>query len=390
VIDEAILTVMKAPKSYTKEDVVEINCHGGTVPLRRTLEGALKLGARLAEPGEFTKRAFLNGRIDLTQAEAVLDVVKAKTDKALSAALTQLEGKLSGCVSGIKDELLDIKAHLEASIDFPDEEISPDHQSALTDRLNSVKIKLEGLIESAEAGRIAREGINCVICGKPNAGKSSLMNALLKEERVIVTPVPGTTRDAVSEWLNRGGLPVNITDTAGITAAKDPVEKEGVIRSKLYLEKADLVLFVADLTTGITAEDMEIIGLIKGKEVIGVLNKADITPHKKIELAFPSAKISALKKINLEGLLDCILDKIYKGGVFANDYNILVNARHKDSLVKAAVFVDEALHSYDKKRPEEVVSISIAGAISALGEVTGESVSEEVLGRIFSRFCVGK
>lgn len=399
VVDEVILTVMRAPKSYTKEDIVEINCHGGIVPLKKALELVLANGARLAEPGEFTKRAFLNGRIDLVQAEAVLDIIKAKTQKGLEIALSQLGGGLSNSVHGLKTRLVDVKVHLEASIDFPEEGLDTDSLAGIKTALNSIKADLENFINASDAGKIIREGITCVICGKPNAGKSSLMNALLKEERVIVTPLPGTTRDAVSEYINVDGIPLNIVDTAGIIKTEDVVEKEGIIRSKLYIDRADLVLFMMDAGAGLSCEDREIIELIRHKEVIAVLNKTDLDDRKDIDLGelegyfgrkTPVCEISALKNINLAGLLKNIAESVWRGKVFANDYNIMVNARHKDSLVKTLGFVNEAISSLDSAQPEDIISISINEAISSLGQITGEEIGEELLDKIFGQFCVGK
>lgn len=399
VIDEVILTVMKAPKSYTKEDVVEINCHGGIVPLKKVLELVLGLGARIAEPGEFTKRAFLNGRIDLVQAEAVLDVIKAKTQKGLDIALLQLDGGLSNTVKGLKDKLMDIKVHLEAAIDFPDEGLPVYSYEETQVRLNGIKTELANFIKSFEGGRIIREGLTCVICGKPNVGKSSLMNEFLKEERVIVTPIPGTTRDAICEYVNIDGIPLNIVDTAGITRTADPLEKEGIIRSRLWLDKADLVLFMMDAGSGLCEADEEIIEVIKNKEVICVVNKIDlqrrITINAQVlkghfDKAVSCVEISILKKMNLDALFKSITDAVWKGRVFASDYNILTNARHKDSFLKAFAFIDEAIFSLGNYRTEEIIAISINDAILSLGEITGEVTSGEVLDKIFGQFCVGK
>lgn len=398
IIDEVILTVMHAPKTYTKEDVVEINCHGGIVPLKKVLELVLNRGARLAEPGEFTKRAFLNGRIDLIQAEAVLDVVRTKTRKGLDIALLQLEGNLSKSIADLKNKLMDIKVHLEATVDFPDEGLSTYSAKEISVKLHAIKADLEGFIKSFDSGKIIREGISSVICGKPNAGKSSLMNELLSEERVIVTPVPGTTRDAICEYVNVGGVSLNIVDTAGITETKDPVEKEGVIRSRLWIDKSDLVLFVMDAGTGFTDEDRYIIDVIKQKEVICIVNKIDLNnpsvcreeARKHFGKDIPFVEISLLKKMNLDILIKAITDAVWKGKAFANDYNILTNARHKDSFSKTLDFVNEAILSLNKGQSEDIIAISINEAILSLGEVTGESISQEALNRIFEQFCVGK
>lgn len=399
IIDEVILTVMKAPKSYTKENVIEINCHGGVTPLKKILELVLMHGARLAEPGEFTKRAFLNGRIDLAQAEAVLDIIRAKTEKGLEAALLQLKGGVSDSIRELRQRLIDIKAQLEASVDFPEEELDVDSLKSVNDKLDSVRGAMRGYLNSFERGKIVREGINCVICGKANVGKSSLMNELLKEPRMIVTPIPGTTRDAVCEYINIDGIPINLIDTAGISKSEDPLDKEGVRRSRLWLERADLVLFMLDANDGFLEEDKQIVEFIKDKEVLCVINKIDLTRRMTINRAelkklfgkdTGCVEISVLKRMNLGALSDAILGKVYKGEVFANDYNMLTNARHRDAVFKACGAVEEAMASLEGKQPEEIVAISLNEGINALGEITGESVSEEVLDRIFSQFCVGK
>ncbi|MDD5449933.1 MAG: tRNA uridine-5-carboxymethylaminomethyl(34) synthesis GTPase MnmE [Candidatus Omnitrophica bacterium] len=399
IVDEVLLTVMKAPKSYTKEDIVEINCHGGIAPLKDALDICLGLGARLAEPGEFTKRAFLNGRIDLAQAEAVLDIIRARTQKGLKLAISQLEGGISDAIRGFREGLIDVKVHLEASVDFPEEGLSVFSRPELESQLNRLKGEMDKLLKSFETGKAIREGINCVICGKTNAGKSSLMNALLKEERVIVTPIPGTTRDAVSEAIDIEGVPINLVDTAGISDTNDTLEKEGIRKSRLWMDKADLILFMIDAGTGITAEDMRIIELIRGKKIICVVNKIDLKDDIDRDSAVlcgllgeeaVTVKISVLKKINLEGLIKAVSDKIRTGEVSQDDSGILTNARHKDCVSKASAAVEEALFSLKEGQPEEIIAISLDEAVSALGEVTGNNVSEEVLDRIFGQFCVGK
>jgi tRNA modification GTPase len=390
VVDEVILTVMRAPKSYTREDVVEINCHGGIAPLKKVLDLVLGSGARLAQPGEFTKRAFLNGRIDLAQAEAVLDIIMAKTQRGLEAALFQLDGGISGSVRLLKERLLDIKVHLEASVDFPEEELSTYSASEIVLGLRAIKQDMEMLLRSFESGKLIREGINCVICGKANVGKSSLMNELLKEERVIVTPIPGTTRDAISEYINVDGIPMNIVDTAGISDAPDPLEKEGVRKSRIWVGKADLILFMMDVTSGFSKEDEKIIELIKDKEVICVANKIDLGMRLNIKPADLNNHFGREVPMNLEDLFKAISAKVWKGEVFTNDFNILTNTRHKDSILKTLGFLEEALSSLAQAQPEEIVAISLNDAVLSLGEITGESISEEVLDRIFEQFCVGK
>ncbi|MFH1848268.1 MAG: tRNA uridine-5-carboxymethylaminomethyl(34) synthesis GTPase MnmE, partial [Candidatus Omnitrophota bacterium] len=323
-IDEVLLTVMRSPKSYTKEDIVEINCHSGIVPLKRILGLALRLGARLAEPGEFTKRAFLNGRIDLTQAEAVLDIIWSKTKRGLDSALTHLSGRLSESIAGIKDDILDLKARIEASLDFSEEGLVEYDPEDFSGRLLSVRQKIKGLIDTSKEGRIVRDGITCVICGKPNVGKSSLMNTLLGEQRVIVTHIPGTTRDAIEEFVNIDGIPIRLVDTAGIAPTPDVLEREGMRRSRLCLDRADMVLFMMDAQTGISDADKEIIELIKGKEVIAVLNKTDLNAGSNITEALMEGlfsksvslvRISVLKETGLDSLKKTVCDMIWKGKV---------------------------------------------------------------------------
>jgi len=399
IIDEVMVTVMRAPKTYTKEDIIEINCHGGIVALRKVIELVLSLGVRLAEPGEFTKRAFLNGRIDLTQAESVLDIIRAKTQKGLKTALLQLDGGVSNAVRELKNRLIDIKAHLEAAVDFPDEQIAVYSAREILERLETAKRDMAALLRSFEFGKVIRDGISCVICGRANVGKSSLMNELLKEERVIVTPIAGTTRDAICEYVNINGIPVNIVDTAGILKTKGLLEREGMRVSRLWIDKADMVLFMLDAGADFSDEDKEVIELIKNKEVVCVINKIDLERRLNVNAAdlekcfgrcVPLLEISVLQKINLGTLLKSISDKVWKGEVSASDDIVLTNVRHKNAILRASELTGEAVDSLKVSQPEEIVSISLREAILALGEVTGESVTDEVLERIFEQFCVGK
>ncbi|MEI8175481.1 MAG: tRNA uridine-5-carboxymethylaminomethyl(34) synthesis GTPase MnmE [Candidatus Omnitrophota bacterium] len=398
-VDEVLLTLMKAPGTYTREDVIEINCHGGPVPLERILELALKAGARMAEPGEFTRRAFQNGRIDLAQAEAVLDIIRARTERGLSVALLQLEGKLSETVAGLRRQLIDIKVRLESTIDFPDEATAHRPSGETGRALAALQADLERSIISFASGRIIRDGVTCVICGRPNVGKSSLMNAVLGEERVIVSPLPGTTRDAVSERLRIDGILVTLADTAGIAGTDNSIEKEGIVRSKLWLEKADLVLMVLDATTAFLPEDRAIVDAIRGKEVIFVVNKTDVASQRyacgeaiRAYLGRSAAlvEVSALRLSNIDRLREAIGAALVTGKISPFDEVVLTNARHKDSFLKTRGFVDEAAASLGNGQPEEIVALSIDAAIRALGEVTGETVSQEVLDSIFSQFCIGK
>lgn len=396
VIDEAILTVMKAPRSYTKEDIVEINCHGGIQALKKTLELAVKCGARLAEPGEFTKRAFLNGRIDLTQAEAVLDVIRAKTEGSLKVAIGQLEGRLSKDVSAILDELIGIASEIEASIDFPEEGIEPSEKNKLSQRTAAVAGKIRGLVDSFAEGVVMREGVLAVICGKPNVGKSSLMNLLLKRDRVIVAPVPGTTRDAVEETINLGGVPIRLVDTAGIGEVDDVLYKKSSDKSKHYIERSDLALLMLDASANIGEEDLDLIRLVEEKKKVVVLNKIDLgrkIEKKNLSSLFkkePVVELSVEKKKNIELLEKSILDIIWSGRFTQGESSIVTNLRHKELLDKALANVLAAAEYIKHDEHPELISVELKDAMFNVGLIIGKSVSNEVLDRIFENFCIGK
>lgn len=401
IIDEVILTVMRAPKSYTKEDIVEINCHGGIQAVKKTLELVLRCGARLAEPGEFTKRAFLNGRIDLAQAESVLDIVRAKTEGALKVAMNQLEGGLSSKVNEIRDKIIDIASHIEASIDFPEEDLEIIKEEGLLNKVEHISFELKGLIDSSNKGIVLREGVLAVICGKPNVGKSSLMNLLLKRDRVIVTPIPGTTRDAVEETINLNGVPIRLVDTAGIAQTKDLLDEASVKKSKSYLELSDLVLFMLDASTKIEGEDLDILKLVGDKKKLVIINKCDLTKRLDKDAAdslFKNdriIKISVEKRQNIEFLEEAILDMVWKGGFNQGESTIVTNSRHKELLDKSfgnMLSVKKALSErFDKgEYSPELVAIDLKEAIFHLGLIVGKAVSDDILGRIFENFCIGK
>jgi len=396
IIDEVILTVMKAPKSYTKEDVVEINCHGGMQAVKKVLGLAVEHGSRLAEPGEFTKRAFLNGRIDLAQAEGVLDTIRAKTEASLKVAMNQLDGELSKNINAIRENILDIASIVEASIDFPEEDIEPSEKTELLNKANLAIDGMKNLLDSYEEGAILREGILAIICGKPNVGKSSLMNLLLKRDRVIVSPIPGTTRDAVEEVINLRGVPVRLVDTAGISATKDIVEREGVKRSKKYIQMADMALLILDASTRIEKKDTEVSGLLEGMKKIIILNKCDLakkTDAKKVKEIFKNEKIievSVKKKINIKKLEDLILDMIYSGSFVQAESVMVSNARHKASLDKAYRCMLSVRKALENEFAPELAAIDLKEAMYELGLIIGKSVSEDILDRIFERFCIGK
>lgn len=394
-IDEVILTIMRAPRSYTKEDIVEINCHGGTASLKKILECVLTLGARLAEPGEFTKRAFLNGRIDLAQAEGVLDIIRSKTDTSLRAAMSQVKGEFSVEVKNLRNELLDILSSVEASIDFPDEDIEILSETNFDKRVGEVIGKLKALIDSADKGKILREGITTVICGRPNVGKSSLMNALLKEKRVIVSHIPGTTRDTIEEIVNIGGIPLRLIDTAGIIDSEDILIKEGVERSRLHIKAADLIIFMVDGSEDLKQEDKKIADSIKDKKVVVVINKIDLTNKlkrddlKKIISERSIIEISVAKKKNIDELIDKTCDMIWGGQITADHTPLVTNIRHKVLLIQAKDRLSNML-SNAKDTSTEFIALDMKEAIESLGEITGETIDTEILDRIFANFCIGK
>ncbi len=396
IIDEVILTVMRSPKSYTKEDVVEINCHGGIVALRRVLELVLTKGCRLAEPGEFTKRAFLNGRIDLTQAEAILDIIKAKTDNALKIGAEQLRGGLSKELNGIREDLLGILAVLEADIDFPDEELDSLRIAEIKRNLNNIKARLGKLLEEARNARLLREGINVVICGKTNVGKSSLLNALIKEERSIVTPVAGTTRDTVEESMDIKGIPVKIIDTAGIIRPRNLIESKAIGRSKRHIALADLVILLFDGNRRLSKEDLLLMRRLQDKTVLAVINKIDL--KQKIEKDKIRSKfvnligISAKKRTNIRLLEDAISDLAYQGRFSNHESASLSNLRHIDKIRKAQKLIAEADNSVDNNKmlSAECICQDIRDALLVLDDILGRRFTEDLLDKIFSSFCIGK
>ncbi len=396
IIDEVLLTVMRAPKSYTKEDVIEINCHGGIEAVKNVLGLVMKHGARLAEPGEFTKRAFLNGRIDLTQAEAVLDVIRAKTEGSLRAAMGQLNGRLSKDVCGILDELINIASHIEAAIDFPEEQLDIINEENLAGRMKELTDRVEYLIDSFNEGVVLREGILAVICGKPNVGKSSLMNLLLKRDRVIVAPVPGTTRDAVEEMINIGGLPIRLVDTAGIGVTEDALYKESAKRSRTYIARADIALLMLDAASQIDEEDLAIIRMVEDKKKVVIINKIDLNrkiDRKSIESLFrkdPVIEISVEEKRNIGHLERKVLDTVWSGKFTQAETAIVSNARHKELLDKAFNNMLSVRRLMGESSHPELIAVDLKEAIFNLGLIIGKSVSDEVLDRVFENFCIGK
>jgi tRNA modification GTPase len=394
IVDEVILTVMRAPRSYTKEDIIEINCHGGIVALRRVLDLVVENGCRLASPGEFTKRAFLNGRIDLAQAEAVLDVIRAKTDSALKVGAEQLRGRLSSQVNKMRKVLLDILSMLEANIDFPEEEIRPAEFKDIAQRLNHINNEMKSLLEAARFGRILREGIHVVICGRPNVGKSSLLNALLKQERSIVTAIPGTTRDTIEEVIDIKGIPIRIVDTAGILEPRDLIEKKAVQRSRRYIDLADLVILLFDGSERLSREDEVLMRKLRKKVVIAAINKTDLKQKiergkilKRFKLVLD---ISAKKFKNINLLEEAIANAVYKGRVRSSDSVMVSNLRHIVAIKEAQKLIAEAINSLDNKLSSEFIAQDIKEALSCLDNILGKKFSEDLLDKIFSQFCIGK
>jgi len=392
-IDEVLAVRMPAPNTYTREDVVEINCHGGYAPLQAILSLVLRHGARLARPGEYTLRAFLNGRIDLAQAESVLDVVQAKTQVGLRVALDQLDGRLSKEVGKVRRSVISVLAYLTATIDFADDEIpEQDVDGPLAEAVSGV----EQLLSNAEAGIIYRQGLRAVIVGRPNVGKSSILNALLRQNRAIVTPVPGTTRDTVEEVANVKGLPVVLVDTAGISATEDEVERLGVERSRAAMERADLILWVVDGSCALNEHDREIAGHLIAKPVIVVVNKCDVgtlvSEGELLELLPESLLVhtSAVTGEGLQLLEEAVSEVVLAGKASASDDLLVSNPRHKDALARALGHLRSARESVASGLPADFVTIDLTDAASALGEITGETVSEDLLETIFSKFCVGK
>jgi len=401
-VDEVLLAYMQAPRSYTAEDVVEIHGHGGPAPLERILHLAIRQGARLANPGEFTLRAFLNGRLDLPQAEAVADIIHSRSDASLRLAVNQLGGRLSEAVDNARRKILSVTAQLEANIDFSEDDVPPAAAEPMIDELSAAAEDVQRLLRAADEGILYRRGARVAIAGRPNAGKSSLLNALLRSNRAIVTPIAGTTRDTIEEGINLGGLPVVLIDTAGITQTQDPVERIGVDRSRQAIEQADLVLLVFDSAVGWQREDDEILAALQGKPVLAVANKVDLlgrqegaqrsdgSPHPAPDRTARPVPLSAMTGDGLPDLEAELRRRLLAGGGAAVDDILVNNLRHKTLLEEAGGHVEEAIESIRAGRAADFVSIDLRSALSALGAITGTEVSESILDEIFSRFCIGK
>ena len=396
IIDEVLVSYFKAPRSYTTENMCEINSHGGNVVVKKILEICLKNGAELAEPGEFTKRAFLNGRIDLAQAESVIDVINAKSDKEAKSGIKQLEGYLSKEIKGIKQEILDVLVNIEVTIDYPEYDTPEVQEKEIAQMLESVGKKLKKLEKSFDNGKIIKDGIKTAIIGKPNAGKSSLLNAILKEDRAIVTDIAGTTRDTIEEFVTINGIPLNLVDTAGIREASDEVEKIGVEKSIKQANDADLIIAIFDSSKDLEEEDIEILNLIKGKKSIILLNKSDLNSKiNENDDRFTSItenilRLSALNKYGIDELYEKIAELFNLNEINLDNEILITNIRHKNIISKSLENVNKAKEALEINMPIDIITIYIKEILEDLGEITGEVVTEDIINEIFSKFCLGK
>jgi tRNA modification GTPase len=389
-VDEVLLTVLRAPRTFTREDTVEVSCHGGLLVTRLVLETVLAAGARMAEPGEFTQRAFLNGRIDLAQAEAVADLIHARTELALGAANEQLAGKLSARIGTLRDELMRTLAHIEAHIDFPDEDIAPDTRAGLRERLRAGVAFMDALLRTAREGQILRRGIRAAIVGRPNAGKSSLLNQLLGHDRAIVSPVAGTTRDTVEETANVRGIPVVFIDTAGLRDTSNAVEAEGVRRSREAVARAELVLHVLDAAEPLTPEDANLLEEFADRPRVVVLNKADLNRQLDLAEGLGGVAVSSITGSGIEDLKEAIERVVWSGRVSAEQLQVTVNARHAEALRRAREATERAASGLDAEEGLELVALDLRIAAGAVGEIVGKTTTDDLLDAIFSQFCLGK
>ncbi|WP_026584415.1 tRNA uridine-5-carboxymethylaminomethyl(34) synthesis GTPase MnmE [Bacillus sp. J33] len=397
VAEEVMVSVMKGPKTFTKEDVIEINCHGGLVSVNRVLQLLLNNGARLAEPGEFTKRAFLNGRIDLSQAEAVMDLIRAKTDRAMNVALGQMEGRLSKLIQKLRQEILEILAHVEVNIDYPEyDDVEEMTHQMLLEKSSYVKREIEKLLQTSQQGKILREGLSTVIVGRPNVGKSSLLNSLVHENKAIVTDIPGTTRDVIEEYVNVRGVPLRLLDTAGIRETEDIVERIGVEKSRQVLREADLILLVLNYSDELTSEDENIFKAVEGMDVIVIVNKTDLDQKINMERVKELSKnhklvtTSLLEDKGVDDLEEAIASLFFEGSIEAGDMTYVSNIRHIALLNQALNAIDEAMQGVDMGTPIDIVQIDLTRTWELLGEIIGDSVHESLIDQLFSQFCLGK
>ena len=396
-IDEVMVSVMKGPKTFTREDIVEINCHGGIVVVNQILQLLLRQGARLAEPGEFTKRAFLNGRMDLSQAEAVMDLIRAKTDRAMHLALNQLDGNLSTLIRELRQEILATLAQVEVNIDYPEyDDVEELTTQLLLEKAHHVKAQIKALLQTAQQGKILREGLSTAIIGRPNVGKSSLLNHLLQEEKAIVTNIAGTTRDVIEEYVNLRGVPLKLIDTAGIRETEDVVERIGVERSRKALTEADLVLLVLNQSEALTIEDQQLIEATQDSKRIILLNKTDLTPRldqeklRQLVGETPIYAISVLENEGFDSLETAIAALFFGGKTGEKDASYLSNTRHIGLLEQAVQALDEVLQGIEMGMPVDLVQMDMTRCWDYLGEVVGDSVQDELITQLFSQFCLGK
>jgi tRNA modification GTPase len=397
VVEEVMVSLMKGPKTFTREDVVEINCHGGLVTVNRVLQLAVKNGARLAEPGEFTKRAFLNGRIDLSQAEAVMDLIRAKTDRAMNVALGQMEGRLSKLVQKLRQEILETLAHVEVNIDYPEyDDVEEMTHKMLVDKATYVQSEINKLLQTSGQGKILREGLSTVIIGRPNVGKSSLLNSLVHENKAIVTDIPGTTRDVIEEYVNVRGVPLRLVDTAGIRETEDIVERIGVERSRKVLKEADLILLVLNYHEELSHEDVQLFEAVTGMDIIVIVNKTDLEQRidlqqvKDLASGRPVVTTSLLEEKGIDELEEAIGALFFQGNLQSNDLTYVSNSRHIALLTAAQTSINEALTGIEEGIPIDIVQIDLTRCWEQLGEIIGDSVHESLIDQLFSQFCLGK
>ncbi|WP_066296023.1 tRNA uridine-5-carboxymethylaminomethyl(34) synthesis GTPase MnmE [Bacillus sp. FJAT-29937] len=397
IAEEVMVSVMKGPKTFTKENVVEINCHGGIASVNRVLQLVLSYGARLAEPGEFTKRAFLNGRIDLSQAEAVMDLIRAKTDRAMNVALGQMEGRLSKLIRKLRQEILETLAHVEVNIDYPEyDDVEEMTHQLLLEKGSYVKEEIEKLLRTSHQGKILREGLSTVIVGRPNVGKSSLLNSLVQENKAIVTDIPGTTRDVIEEYVNVRGVPLRLLDTAGIRETEDIVERIGVERSRQVLKEADLILLVLNYSDDFTEEDENLFKAVEGMDVIVIVNKTDL-PQKidmeRVQNLSRNHKLvttSLLEDRGVDELEEAIASLFFEGSIESRDMTYVSNSRHIALLNQALSAMEDALMAVEMGTPIDIVQIDFTRTWELLGEIIGDSVHESLIDQLFSQFCLGK
>ncbi|MEH7391828.1 tRNA uridine-5-carboxymethylaminomethyl(34) synthesis GTPase MnmE [Bacillus sp. JJ1503] len=397
IAEEVMVSVMKGPKTFTKEDVIEINCHGGIASVNRVLQLVLSHGARLAEPGEFTKRAFLNGRIDLSQAEAVMDLIRAKTDRAMNVALGQMEGRLSKLIRKLRQEILETLAHVEVNIDYPEyDDVEEMTHQLLLEKGSYVKGEIEKLLRTSHQGKILREGLSTVIVGRPNVGKSSLLNSLVQENKAIVTDIPGTTRDVIEEYVNVRGVPLRLLDTAGIRETEDIVERIGVERSRQVLKEADLILLVLNFSDEFTEEDENLFKAVEGMDVIVIVNKTDLPQSidmdrvRNLSRNHKLVTTSLLEDRGVDELEEAIASLFFEGSIESRDMTYVSNSRHIALLNQALSAMEDALMAVEMGTPIDIVQIDFTRTWELLGEIIGDSVHESLIDQLFSQFCLGK